>query len=57
MAPHGAVNTGPGIARLVGVFSSNTVVSVFEHDFDQTGGRVVGTPPPAEAVAEPATAS
>ncbi len=47
MVPHDAVNVGAGIARVAGVFPSNTVVSIFEDDFDQTGGRVVGSPPPA----------
>ncbi|HWV87086.1 MAG TPA: cupin domain-containing protein [Capillimicrobium sp.] len=51
MVPHGLVNAGPATARIAGVFSANTVVSTFERDFDQTGGRVVGTPPPAEALA------
>ena len=49
--PHGAVNVGAGTAKVAGVFPSNTIVAVFGHDFDQTGGRVVGTPPPAEALA------
>ncbi|HEX6027248.1 MAG TPA: cupin domain-containing protein [Solirubrobacter sp.] len=47
MVPHEAVNIGAGSARVVGLFSSNTIVSIFEDDFEQTGGRVVGTPPPA----------
>ena len=50
MVPHEAINVGVGPARVAGIFSSNTIVSVFEDTFDQTGGRVVGTPPPAAAV-------
>lgn len=52
MVSHHAVNVGRGRARFTGVFPSNTVVSTFEEPFDQTGGRVVGTPPPAEATEE-----
>jgi quercetin dioxygenase-like cupin family protein len=51
MVPHGAVNVGATTARVAGVFPSNTVVSVFDHAFDQTGGRVVGTPAPADDLA------
>lgn len=50
MAPHEALNIGATTARVAGVFSANTIVSVFDDSFDQTGGRVVGSPPPAEAV-------
>lgn len=50
MAPHEALNIGGTTARVAGVFSANTIVSVFEDSFDQTGGRVVGSPPPAEAL-------
>lgn len=52
MVPHGAVNVGAGTARFVGVFPSNTIVSIFEDDFEQTGGRVVGSPPPVAAMEE-----
>jgi len=52
LEPHGARNVGETTARVVGLFSSNTIVSVFDDAF--TGiGRVVGTPLPA-ALAEPA---
>lgn len=51
MVPHGAVNVGEGVARFAGVFGSNTIVSQFDHAFEQTGGSVVGTPPPAPAQA------
>jgi quercetin dioxygenase-like cupin family protein len=57
MAPHGARNVGDGIARLAGVFSSNTIVAVFDDEFEGIGTRVVSTPPPAElAQAAPAGA-
>jgi quercetin dioxygenase-like cupin family protein len=49
MVPHEAVNIGAGTARVAGIFSANTIVAEFEDEFEQTGGRVVGTPPPAEA--------
>jgi quercetin dioxygenase-like cupin family protein len=49
MVPHEAVNVGAGPARVAGVFPSNTIIAEFEDDFEQTGGRVVGTPPPAGA--------
>jgi quercetin dioxygenase-like cupin family protein len=47
-APHGAANVGEGVARVAGIFSSNTIVATFDDAFEQTGGRVVTTPPPAE---------
>jgi quercetin dioxygenase-like cupin family protein len=50
MVEHGLRNVGETPARVAGVFPSNTVVAVFEHDFEGLGTRVVGTPPPAEAV-------
>ena len=50
MVRHGAVNVGETTARVAGVFPSNTIVSIFEDDFEQTGGRVVGSPPPAAAL-------
>ncbi len=46
--PHGARNVGEGVARVAGLFSSNTIVAVFEEEFEGVGTRVVGTPPPAE---------
>ncbi len=49
MVPHEAVNVGVGTARVAGIFPSNTIVAEFEDEFEQTGGRVVGTPPPIEA--------
>jgi quercetin dioxygenase-like cupin family protein len=55
MVPHGARNVGDGIARVAGVFSSNTIVAVFDDEFQGIGTRVVGTPPPVE-LAQPASA-
>jgi quercetin dioxygenase-like cupin family protein len=46
LEPHGARNVGDTVARVVGVFSSNTIVSVFDEPFEDAG-RVLGTPPPA----------
>ena len=54
--PHGLVNVGAGTARVAGVFSSNTIVSTFDHAFDQTGGRIVGSPPPADTATAAAAA-
>ena len=51
MVSHEAVNVGVGPARVAGIFSASTIVSIFEDAFAQTGGRVVGSPPPAEAAA------
>lgn len=51
MVSHGARNVGDTTARVAGVFSSNTVVAVFEDEFEGIDSRVVGTPPPAEALA------
>jgi quercetin dioxygenase-like cupin family protein len=51
MVAHEAVNVGPGTARVAGIFSANSIVAVFEDAFEQTGGRVVGSPPPAGAAA------
>jgi quercetin dioxygenase-like cupin family protein len=48
MVPHEAVNVGVSTARVAGIFSANTIVAQFDDEFEQTGGRVVGTPPPAE---------
>ena len=49
MVPHDIVNTGDETVRLVGFFSSSTVVSVFEDPFAPIGRRVVGTPAPEES--------
>jgi quercetin dioxygenase-like cupin family protein len=49
MVPHDIVNTGDETVRVVGFFSSSTVVSVFEDPFAPIGRRVVGTPVPEES--------
>jgi quercetin dioxygenase-like cupin family protein len=49
--PHDVIGTGDGTARVTGVFSSNTIVSVFDDEWVPYGTRVLGTPPPAEALA------
>ncbi len=51
LVPHSAENTGGTTAKVAGVFSANTIVSVFDDAFEQTGGRVVGTPPAPDVVA------
>jgi len=50
-APHDVVGAGEDTARVTGVFSSNTVVSVFDDEWQPYGTRILGTPPPAEALA------
>jgi quercetin dioxygenase-like cupin family protein len=49
MLPHDIVNNGDDTVRVVGFFSSSTVVSVFEDPFAPIGRRVVGTPVPEES--------
>jgi quercetin dioxygenase-like cupin family protein len=49
--PHDVVAVGFGTARVTGVFPSNTIVSVFDDEWVPYGTRVLGTPPPAEALA------
>jgi quercetin dioxygenase-like cupin family protein len=49
--PHDVVGAGDGTARVTGVFSANTIVSVFDDEWLPYGTRVLGTPPPAEALA------
>ena len=51
MVPHEVRNVGNRTLRVAGCFSSNTVVSVFDEPFAETGGRVLGTPPPTSAAA------
>jgi quercetin dioxygenase-like cupin family protein len=46
--PHDVAAVG-GPAKVAGVFSANTIVSVFEDAWLPFGTRVLGTPPPAEA--------
>jgi quercetin dioxygenase-like cupin family protein len=47
--PHDIVNAGEETVRVVGFFSSSTLVSVFEDPFAPIGRRVVGTPLPEES--------
>ena len=46
--PHDVIGVGDTPARVTGVFSSSTIVSVFENEWVPYGTRVLGTPPPAE---------
>jgi quercetin dioxygenase-like cupin family protein len=48
---HDVVGAGDTTARVTGVFPSNTIVSVFDDEWVPYGTRVLGTPPPAEALA------
>jgi quercetin dioxygenase-like cupin family protein len=41
MAPHGLVNTGEEILRVLGTFSASTVVSTFTRPFEEDGPNVV----------------
>ena len=52
LVPHDVRNIGEETVRVVGFFSSATVVSVFDDALMPAGTRVVGTPlPEADAVA------
>ena len=52
LVPHDVRNIGDETVRVVGFFSSATVVSVFDDALMPAGTRVVGTPlPEADAVA------
>lgn len=57
MVPHDVRNTGKETLRVVGFFSSATVVSEFEDAFAPVGRRIVGTPIPAEREAAPLAAA
>jgi quercetin dioxygenase-like cupin family protein len=46
MVPHDVVSVGNAPAKVLGVFSSNTVVSTFDEGFAPDNIRVVGTPMP-----------
>ena len=49
MAPHGLRNVGDDVLRVLGTFSSSTVVSTFERPFDGDGPQqvyVIGAPVP-----------
>jgi quercetin dioxygenase-like cupin family protein len=49
LVPHDVRNIGEETVRVVGFFSSGTVVSVFDDPLMPVGKRVVGTPLPAES--------
>jgi quercetin dioxygenase-like cupin family protein len=49
LVPHDVRNIGDETVRVVGFFSSATVVSVFDDPLMPAGRRVVGTPVPAES--------
>jgi quercetin dioxygenase-like cupin family protein len=56
LVPHDVRNIGDETVRVVGFFTSNVVVSVFEDALMPAGKRVVGTPIPEEADVAPAAA-
>jgi quercetin dioxygenase-like cupin family protein len=49
LVPHDVRNIGEDTLRVVGFFSSNTVVSAFDDPMLPAGRRVVGSPLPDEA--------
>ena len=51
LVPHDVRNVGDETVRVVGFFSSSTVVSVFDDPFTRFGRTVVGTPVPEEVAA------
>lgn len=57
LVPHDVRNVGDETVRVVGFFSSSTVVSVFDDPMMPAGRRVVGTPIPEEADVAPAGAA
>jgi quercetin dioxygenase-like cupin family protein len=46
LSPHDLVNQGDSPLRVLGFFSSSTIVSVFDHAWQPFGVRIVGTPTP-----------
>ena len=56
MAPHGLRNIGDDVLRILGTFSSSTVVSTFEQAFEPGGPQVfvIGSPVPVAAHLEEA---
>ena len=56
MAPHGLRNIGEDVLRILGTFSSSTVVSTFERPFEPGGPQVfvIGSPVPVAAHLEEA---
>jgi len=57
LVPHDVRNVGEETVRVVGFFSSATVVSIFDDPLMPVGKRVVGTPLPEESEVAPATAA
>lgn len=57
LVPHDIRNVGDETVRVVGFFSSSTVVSVFEDPMMPIGKRIVGTPIPEESEVAPAMAA
>jgi quercetin dioxygenase-like cupin family protein len=55
LEPHAVANTGDGLARVVGVFSSSTVVSTFDEPLTEGGDQVfvMGAPLPLAGRLEP----
>jgi quercetin dioxygenase-like cupin family protein len=56
LVPHDVRNIGDDTVRVVGFFTSNVVVSVFDDALMPAGKRVVGTPLPEESEVAPAAA-
>lgn len=56
MVPHDVRSVGKVTAKVAGVFSSNTIVSIFDDAWEPIGTRIVTTPPAVEAGAEAAVA-
>jgi quercetin dioxygenase-like cupin family protein len=46
MVPHTFRNVGETRARIVGFFSSNTVLAIADHVVQPIGSRVIGSPSP-----------
>jgi quercetin dioxygenase-like cupin family protein len=59
MAPHGLRNSGDEVLRVLGTFSSSTVVSTFERPFEPGGPQVlvIGSPVPVAGHLEEAVAA
>jgi len=59
MAPHGLRNIGDDVLRILGTFSSSTVVSTFEQPLEPGGPQVfvIGSPVPVAAHLEEAVAA
>jgi quercetin dioxygenase-like cupin family protein len=57
LVPHDVRNVGEETVRVVGFFSSSTVVSVFDDPLMPAGKRVVGTPIPEESEVVPEMAA